>query len=167
VDDLGQLPARLRVPLVAPAAVALVGIAFAAVGVATESAVGASEPTRLVGELGALPAPRHVLNDYTVGGLISGLQPRASVSIDGRTDNYSPAYVAAYTDALRLQGDWQRMLTSLSPDCALLPVGAPITHVLLVEYHWTRVDSEAGYELLERGPQGVVTLPTTPAQPAS
>jgi hypothetical protein len=164
LDELVTLPAAARIPLAVPALVGLAGVGFAVAGAVTEPAVATSQPTRLVRELGTLPGPRHVLNDYTVGGLITGLQPRASVSIDGRTDNYSPSYVGRYIDALRLRGDWQHVLASLRPDSALLPVDAAMTHVLVAEYHWTVVDVQGGYALLERGDNGLLTLPE-PASP--
>ena len=164
LDELVSLPATLRVPIAVPMLFALIGVGGAVVGASTETVVARSEPTRLVDELGRLPAPRHVLNDYTVGGLISGTQPAASVAIDGRTDNYSPSYVARYLAALQLRGDWQRVLASLDPDCALLSRRTPMTHVLLAEYHWSVVDRQSDYVLLVRGNGGRVTLPPTTAQ---
>jgi hypothetical protein len=163
LDELIELPATARVPLAAPGAVALVGVGFAIGGTATENVIASSEPTRLVREIAGLPAPRHVLTDYPVGGLVTGLQPKASVGIDGRTDNYSPSYVAAYLDTIRLRGDWQGMLARLRPDCALLPNDAPMTHVLVAEYAWSTVDHQAGYVLLERGAAGHVTPMAQPA----
>ncbi|HET6815613.1 MAG TPA: hypothetical protein VFH66_00095 [Mycobacteriales bacterium] len=162
VDELGPLPADARIPVAVPAVLALLGVGFAVAGAATETAIARSEPTRLVNELGRLPAPRHVLNDYTVGGLISGTQPAASVAIDGRTDNYSPSYVDQYLGMSQLQGPWQQLLRRLRPDCALLASDDALTHVLVAEYGWRVVDHEAGYTLLERGPAGKIELSTAP-----
>ena len=84
----------------------ILGLAGSAVSAAYETAIDSHQPLRLVHELGALPAPRHVLNGYNVGGLITGLQPRASVS-------YA---------ILKSRVAWQRLIeptmTVSSPMCA-------------------------------------------------
>lgn len=163
IDEIGRLPAEIRIPVALPVVLALVGVASAVTGAATERVIARSEPTRLVAELGRLPAPRHVLNDYTIGGLISGRQPAASVSIDGRTDNYSPSYVAHYLSALQLRGDWQRVIASLGPDSALLSRQTPMTHVLVAEYGWSVVDRQGDYVLLARGDRGRLPSASTTA----
>lgn len=163
LDDLITFRSQARVPLWVPAALVAVGAATALTSAAVESTVSTHEPLRLVHELGALPAPRHVLNDYDVGGLVTGLQRHASVAIDGRTDNYSPSYVRDYIKALALHGDWQGLIRRLDPDCALLATDSGLTHVLVAEYHWSVVDQEDGFTLLERGPHGLVALPPASA----
>jgi hypothetical protein len=161
LDDLITFRSEARVPLWVPSTLVVVGLAGSAVSAASESPIDSAQPVRLVHELGALPAPRHVLNDYNIGGLITGLQPRASVAIDGRTDNYDPGYITEYFAALGLHGRWQRMLLRLDPDSAMLSTNSGLTHVLVAEYGWHVVDTEDGYSLLERGPDGRVTAPSS------
>jgi hypothetical protein len=161
LDDLITFRSEARVPLWVPSALVLLGLAGSAASAAYETTIDSHQPVRLVHELGALPAPRHVLNDYNVGGLITGLQPRASVAIDGRTDNYSPDYITDYIGALGLHGHWQQLLARLDPDSAMLATDSALTHVLVAEYGWHVVDTEDGYSLLARGPDGRVTTPSS------
>jgi hypothetical protein len=160
LDDLVTFRSEARVPLWVPSALVVLGLAGSSLSAAVETTIDPRQPVRLVHELGALPAPRHVLNAYNIGGLITGLQPRASVAIDGRTDNYDPGYITDYFAALSLHGRWQRLLLRLDPDSAMLPTDSGLTHVLVAEYGWHVVDTEDGYSLLERGPGGRVTAPS-------
>lgn len=161
LSRLVSLPARVRVPRAIPVGVLVVAGALVGTVVAVEAPVSAQEPTRLVREIPTLPGPHHLLNDYNVGGFITGTQPRASVAIDGRADNFPPSYVSAYLDAEDLRGDWPALIAKLAPDCAVLSKGSPLAHVLVAEYHWRTVDQQSGYVLLDRGPDGITRLPST------
>jgi hypothetical protein len=82
-------------------AVLVIAVAFA------RPAVEPTIPWRIVAKLNTLPAPKHVVADFLVSGVITGEVPSASVAMDTRMDNYSPAYAQRYLDMLKMGAGWR------------------------------------------------------------
>lgn len=132
------------------ATVAAVAATASVAGNARTDMLSEAGPLRLVEQLGELdPAPR-VLNTYSLGGLIAQFGPDGvQVSIDGRADRYSPAYVHRYLDGERNLVRWEALVDATQPDVLLLSeTSALATHV--VELGWPVNARSAGFVLIER-----------------
>jgi hypothetical protein len=140
---------RSDVPVAAVAALGLAGtLALVALAVPADR-LPADAPLALVATLRAEPGEARVLNDYNVGGLLTGLGgPRVSAAVDGRLDAFPPGYLDRYLAAMRLRGDWAGLLAALRPTHALLRVDAPLAHVLEAERGWRRLGADGTYVLL-------------------
>lgn len=110
----------------------------------------ADAPRALVATLRAQPGDRlRVLNDLSVGGYLTGVgDPRVSAAIDGRIDAFPRGYLARYRRAMRLEGDWQRLLDDLRPTHALLDRTTPMAHVLVHERGWRTLGTDRVFVLL-------------------
>ena len=64
--------------------------------------------------------PVRVLNAYNVGGFLTGEgAPDISVSIDGRTDNYDPAFIDRYLLGTEHLVGWRDLVADLHPEAAV------------------------------------------------
>jgi hypothetical protein len=124
------------------------GLLLPLAAVVAEPPVAPSVPVGVVDAALALGRPCRLLNGYDAGGLLTGLgAPRLSVAVDGRTDNYDPAFLRSYVDALA-GGDWRGQVAALRPDCAVLPQRSRVAMGLADEYGWHVVATDAGWALL-------------------
>jgi hypothetical protein len=106
-------------------------------------------PTGLLATLRAQPGEIRLLDDYNVGGLVTGLGgPHVSAAVDGRIDAFPPGFLARYGQAVTLRGDWSGLLAELRPTHALLQANRPLTHVLETERGWRRLGADRTYVLL-------------------
>lgn len=128
------------------------GAAAAAVLVAltvASPARPADTPERLVAMLRAEPGEVRVLNQFTLGGYVTGTGgPHVSAAIDGRLDAFPPGYLGRYRAAMSLRGDWSGLLAELRPNYALLSKDLAMTHLLEAERGWRRIGTEGQYVLL-------------------
>jgi hypothetical protein len=125
-------------------AVLVIAVAFA------RPAVEPTIPWRIVAKLNTLPAPKHVVADFLVSGVITGEVPSASVAMDTRMDNYSPAYAQRYLDMLKMGAGWRHTFAQANPDYAVLISDTGLPSYLQSVRHWTVVDREYGFVLLRR-----------------
>jgi hypothetical protein len=105
-------------------------------------------PTRIVAGLQDRPEnPVRVLNDFNIGGLLTGLgAPKVSVALDGRIDNYPLDYIRDYWSLERGVG-LDAYLSRYHPDVAVLRDSSPLVplleargwHVDLVDNGWLLV----------------------------
>jgi hypothetical protein len=141
----------MSVPLVprAGVAVAALGLLLAGVNLGVSRAVSSDQPVALVDRLGHRSQQLRLLNQYDVGGLVTGrASPPARVAIDGRTDIWSAAFVRHYALGLG-GGDWRPLVDALHPDAALLRKDSEAARGLEVERHWRVTDHEGVWVLLE------------------
>jgi len=117
-------------------------------------AVEPTIPWRIVHELQALPAPKHVVAVLSVSGIITGEVPSASVAMDTRVDNYSATYAHNYLDMLRMGPGWRHTFAEADPDYVVLLSESGLRSYLQVDRHWVVMTSDNGYVLL-RPPSGV------------
>jgi hypothetical protein len=111
--------------------------------------VSGDQPVALVDRLADRGEEVRLLNQYDVGGLVTGrASPPARVAIDGRTDIWSAHFVRRYVDGLG-GGDWRPLVDELSPDAALLRKDSEAARGLQLERRWRVIDRDGGWVLLE------------------
>jgi hypothetical protein len=115
-------------------------------------AVDPTIPWRIVHQLGALPAPKHVVADFIVSGVITGEVPSASVAMDTRVDNYSETYVHRYLDMLKMGTGWRRAFAQADPDYVVLLDASGLRDYLQHDRHWVVMMRDNGFVLM-RPPQ--------------
>lgn len=146
-DSLDRIPSW-KGPAWALVIVLLIAPLRLGVTLGTSPAVSNDEPTRLVAALEQLPQPRvRVMNDYNIGGYLTGMgAPKISVAIDGRTDNFDPAFINRYVAATLEMKNWRHMVAELHPDAIVLWHTSKLTlalektgdwRVSLVDHGWT------------------------------
>jgi hypothetical protein len=128
-----------------PASAATAALLLAAL-VAGSPRLPADRPRALVATLRAQPGELRVLNDYAIGGYLTGEEVPAA--IDGRIDAFPPGFLARYRAAMRLEGDWSGLLAELRPTHALLDRTDALAHVLEHERGWRRLGADRLYVLL-------------------
>ncbi len=126
------------------AAVAALGLVALAL---PEPRLPTDAPVALVETLRAQPGEVRVLNDFNVGGFLTGHGVPAA--IDGRIDALPPGFAARYGAAMELDGDWAGLIAELRPTHALLDKRLPLTYVLESERGWRRLGDNEVYVLLE------------------
>jgi hypothetical protein len=115
-------------------------------------AVDPTIPWRIVHQLDALPAPKHVVADFLVSGVITGEVPSASVAMDTRVDNYSLAYTHEYLSMLRMGRGWRQTFAKADPDYVVLLNDSGMRAYLEHDRHWVVMMRDNGFVLL-RPPQ--------------
>jgi hypothetical protein len=115
-------------------------------------AVDPTIPWRILHQLDALPAPKHVVADFLVSGVITGEVPSASVAMDTRVDNYSLAYTHEYLAMLRMGPDWRQTFAKAHPDYVVLLNDSGLRAYLEHDRHWVVMTRDNGFVLL-RPPQ--------------
>ena len=130
------------------------GVAAVFVVIATfaRPAVDPTIPWRIVHELQALPAPKHVVAVLSVSGIITGEVPSASVAMDTRVDNYPAIYAHKYLDMLRMGPDWRHTFAEADPDYVVLLSESGLRSYLQVDRHWVVMTSDNGFVLLRPPP---------------
>jgi len=125
------------------------GVVLALARLLTTPTIAADQPMRIVDYLAHSPKPLRVLNQYNVGGLITGFAaPRARVAIDGRTDMWSSDYVLTYLEATSGRGDWRKLVDTLQPNAAVLPDNNQVAAGLVLERGWHVVMKDHHWQLL-------------------
>jgi hypothetical protein len=106
-------------------------------------------PTKIVSNLMARPGPVRVLDSYGVGGYLTGAgAPHISVAIDGRTDNYDPAFVHRYFLAMGRMVGWRSLIADLDPDVAVIGRHSQLTSELQ-RLGWRVTLTDGNFALLE------------------
>jgi hypothetical protein len=145
---LARLP-RLRVHAAVPLALIVTAASLATVVHVQRGTVVDGLPYRIVADLESRPGTVRVLNDYDVGGFLTGVgAPKISVAIDGRTDNYDPDFVHRYLRAVSLLVDWRDVVAELDPDAAVTDMAGPLNEELQ-NAGWTVVVEDGDYVLLD------------------
>jgi hypothetical protein len=111
-------------------------------------AVEPTIPWHIVDQLGALPAPKHVVADFLVSGVITGEVPSASVAMDTRVDNYSATYAHNYLAMLRMGSGWRRTFATVDPDYVVLLNRSGLRDYLQHSRHWVVMTRDNGFVLL-------------------
>jgi hypothetical protein len=133
-----------------PAAVGALGVIGATLVAATSPLVSRDQPVRLAELLAQRPGELRVLNDYDVGGLITGLaSPPAHVAIDGRTDMWPASYVREYVAATTGAADWRPLVDRLDPNAAVVLADSDLARGLVLERRWRVTAREGIWALLE------------------
>lgn len=148
-SSLRRLPATTAPAWVALLAL-LLGPARLAYTMTTHPATSVSQPTAIVHALKAMPEKRvRVLDDYNIGGYLTGMgAPKISVAIDGRTDNYAPAFVDRYINATFNLVGWHQLVEQLRPDAAVLWHSSALVEQLRQSMHWRSITKDHGWVLL-------------------
>jgi hypothetical protein len=89
-----------------------------------------------------------VLNEYAIGGWLLLFAPEARPAIDGRAEIYPTEYVGDYISALKMVGDWQRVLEPLQANSALLHPETPLANGLKAQLGWRTVYEDANWLVL-------------------
>ena len=145
---LATLP-DLRVPsALLPATVAVAAL-LTIVRVASVEPIADGVPLRIVAELKDRPGTVRVFNSYSVGGVLTGLgAPQVSVAIDGRTDNYSAAFVHEHFLATTQLFHWRRLIARLHPDVVVTGQGGQL-YDELTRIGWTTTMVDGDFALLD------------------
>ena len=110
-------------------------------------------PFRMIDRLRDEPGVVRVLNSYNVGGALTGFgAPEVSVAIDGRTDNFEPAFVHRYLAATTKLVQWRKVVREVDADFAVLGKGGTLATELR-HAGWERVMVDHDFVLL-RAPNG-------------
>ena len=104
---------------------------FAGVLIAVRPPLISGLPANIVAELRSRPGQVHVFNSYAVGGYLTGEgAPQVSVAIDGRTENYDPAFVHRYFQATTKMVGWRSLIADLNPDVAVIGANSQLADEL-------------------------------------
>jgi hypothetical protein len=132
-----------------PASVAA-GVIGALAHLVTAPTTSPQLPTRIAETLAARTTETRVLNDYNLGGFLTGRAgPHERVAIDGRTDIWPEQFVRTYVDAMNGQGDWRGLVETLKPNAAVLPRNSEVARGLVNEDGWRITMREWHWVLLE------------------
>jgi hypothetical protein len=131
---------------------ATVTLALVTTAAFARPAVEPTIPWRIVHELNALPAPKHVVSDFLLSGVLTGEVPSASVAMDTRVDNYPESYAHNYLAMLRMGQGWRRTFAQADPDYVVLQSDSGLLDYLLHEGHWTVMLSDQQFVLLRPPP---------------
>jgi hypothetical protein len=105
-------------------------------------------PDQILAKLMTYEGPVRVLNDFNVGGYLTGLgAPHVSVAIDGRIDLYEADFIDSYLQMVKTGVGADTFLDDYSPDAAVLRTTNGLLP-LLEEKGWVTVISEGNYRLL-------------------
>jgi hypothetical protein len=147
--SFGHLRPRVQVPRWAVAVLALVGLVTVCVDQARQPSLTAHEPVAIARLLSHQPGQLRVLDDYNVSGfLILEAGRHVRVAVDGRSDRYGSTYITRYLDMEAGAPGWDRMVTSLRPDVAVLDRHGALAYDLVRYSHWQVVLTDTIYELL-------------------
>jgi hypothetical protein len=125
------------VPRALPALSVLAGAAGASLHLAIAPTRSPEMPSRIAAALAADPRELRVMNDYNIGGFLTGMAgPRERIAIDGRTAIWPERFVTEYVDALSGKGDWRGLVDRLEPNAAVLPRNSDVTRGLIQERGW-------------------------------
>lgn len=120
-------------------AVALVGVVVVTVSMQlkppTPSPVGAEVDEALA----KAPAGAVVFNEYEFGGWLLWEHRQVTPVIDGLTESYSPAHLAAHSRTSYVMPGWRALLDRADPSYALLFADTPLTVQLRGEERWRQV----------------------------
>jgi hypothetical protein len=94
-------------------------------------------PFEASASLDALPGRARVLNDYVLGGWLLWTARDTSPAIDGRTEIYTPDYVAQAMGTPRLAPGWRRFIARNDFDAVWLSKDAPLVFALTT-LGWTK-----------------------------
>jgi hypothetical protein len=122
--------------------------AFVVIAAFARPAVEPTIPWRIVHELQALPAPKHVVAVFSVSGIVTGEIPSASVAMDTRVDSYNATYAHKYLDMLRMGPGWRSTFAEADPDYVVLLSESGLRSYLQHDRHWVVLVSDNGYVLL-------------------
>jgi len=136
------------VPLWVGVAVGTVTAALVATAAFARPAVDPTIPWRIVHQLDALPAPKHVVTDFLLSGVITGEVPSASVAMDTRVDNYSASYAHRYLAMLQMGNHWERTFAEAEPDYVVLVTESGLGQYLQNDRHWVVMTRDNGFVLL-------------------
>ena len=136
---------RLMIPVTAAAAVVTtLAVCF------VRAPLTEGLPFRIVAALEDEPGTVKVLNSYNVGGFLTGLgAPKISVAIDGRTDNYDPAFVHRYLLATTQLVKWRDVVAELDPDVAVIGRNGTLATELRRD-GWTVRMTDGDFALLDK-----------------
>ena len=123
---------------------ATVTAALVMVAAVARPAVEPTIPWRIVHQLSALPAPKHVVADFVISGLITGEVPSASMAMDTRVDNYSATYTRRYLAMLHMGTGWRRTFAAADPDYVVLLVSSGLREYLQLDRHWVVLARDQG-----------------------
>jgi hypothetical protein len=137
-----------RVPVWVGVAAATLTAALVATAAFARPAVEPTIPWRIVHQLNALPAPKHVVTDFMVSGLITGEVPSASVAMDTRVDNYSESYAHRYLAMLEMGTDWRRTFAQADPDYVVVLSESGLRQYLQQDRHWVVMTHDNGFVLM-------------------
>jgi hypothetical protein len=121
-----------------------VALVAAAILIAIRPPLVAGLPSAIVTDLQSRPGQVRVLNSYVVGGYLTGAgAPHISVAIDGRTENYDPAFVHRYFLATNQTVGWRTLMADLRPDVVVVGTDSQLaTELRHVGWRTTIVDGD-------------------------
>jgi hypothetical protein len=126
------------------------GVLVASWLLVSEPSIPSRLPTRIASSLAAAPSDTRVLNDYNIGGFLTGMGgPHERVAIDGRTDMWPERFVTTYVDALAGRADWRPLVDELRPNAAVLRRDSEVARGLIEERDWKVTMTESHWMLLE------------------
>lgn len=133
-----------RVPTWLVAATVVVAAVVTSARLIAQQPIADGVPLAIVAELKSRPGPVRVLNSYSVGGVLTGFgAPHISVAIDGRTDNYSPAFVHRHFLATTQMFQWRELVADLDPDVVVVGQGGQLyTELTRIGWRTTLVDGD-------------------------
>ena len=148
-SSLDATNARVNVAArIVGSAVIGLGLLLGGAVIQSKGAVSSHLPTEILSVLREQPGPVRVLNDYNVGGYLTGEgAPQISVAIDGRTDVYDPGFVQRYLRMTSHLTNWRRIVHRLRPDAAVLQQDSALAEEM-VNDGWRESLTDSGYVLL-------------------
>jgi hypothetical protein len=111
---------------------------------------GSVMPASVNAALDDLPQGTVVFNEYTLGGWLEWEHRNVVPVVDGMTDAYDPAYLAAHGNAISLGVGWETFLDDSTADFALLRKSSPLALELQNHAGWKQVEATPAYLLLHR-----------------
>lgn len=141
---------RSEVPAWTVPAMLVTGLVVVGLLKAANPALATDAPFALVDTLKERPGRARVLNDYNIGGFLTGFGgDKISVAIDGRIDAYPEGFLRRYLNASDVRGGWEWLVDDLDPTHAILDRRRPLAYVLELQ-GWRRLGQTELYVLLER-----------------
>jgi hypothetical protein len=139
---------QTMVPVWVGVAAATVTAALVMTAAFARPAVEPTIPWRIVHQLDALRAPKHVVADFLLSGVITGEARSVSVAMDTRVDNYSASYAHRYLAMLQMGNHWQRTFAQADPDYVVLVTESGLLQYLQNDRHWVVMTRDNGFVLL-------------------
>lgn len=119
--------------------VALVGLVVVTVSMQFKAPTPSPVGSEVDEALAQVPAGAVVFNEYAFGGWLLWNHRQVVPVIDGLTESYSPAHLAAHSRTSYVTPGWRRLLDRADPSFALLFADTPLTIQLTEEMGWLRI----------------------------
>jgi hypothetical protein len=103
--------------------------------------------------LDAVPSGTRVLNEWSPGAYLAWRHPDLNLVMNGYGEVFTDSEIERNADISRLEPGWDRLVSELDVDLALVSPDSTLGYALIESDGWELLHEEDGYALLEPRPE--------------